>query len=248
MAGDAAEEFQGAYALVIMFGSIRYEQAVYGSFPFWKRGYAVLGRSEGCLPEWLEAMRRACQGFGERPSGVESFRCHFAAPMSRAHWMIVQADSLGRDDQDRPGATAFHALFVTAWAYRRAGAAPLAFVPAFRADWTSDDQDQILPQGSLKPAAHRKSLAPDLDPRIEPIVEALIQRRRAIVQTAAPADDLVRSVWRRLSGRTRRRTSAATWAFSDANRFDFLATPRVGGLALDGSELVLHLDAPQTRP
>ena len=112
-----------------MFGSIRYEQAVYGNFPFWKRGYAVLGRSEGCLPEWLEAMRRTCQGFGERPSGVVSFRSHFATPLGRAHWMIVQADSLGCDDQDRPGATAFHAVFVTCWAYRWSGAAPW---PSFR--------------------------------------------------------------------------------------------------------------------
>lgn len=231
-----------------MFGSIRYEQAVYGSFPFWKRGYAVLGRSDGCLPEWLDAMRHACQRLGERPSGIESFRSHFARPLGRAHWMVVRADSLGRDDQDRPGATAFHALFVTAWSYRRAGATPLAFVPAFRADWTGDDQDRPLPQGALKPAVlGRGDPTEDLDPRIGPIVEALARRRRAIVQTAAPADDLVRSVWRRLSGGTRRRTSVATWAFGDANRFDFLATPRIGGLALDGSELVLPLDAAQTR-
>lgn len=230
-----------------MIGSIRYEQAVYGSFPFWKRGYAVLGRSEGCLPEWLEAMRRACQGFGERPSGVESFRSHFATPMGRARWMIVQADSLGRDDQDRPGATAFHALFVTAWAYRWAGACPLAFVPAFRDDWTGDDQDRPLPQGALRPVAIRQSPSPDPDPRVGPIVEALTRRRRAIVQTSAPADDLVRSVWRRLPGSARRRTSVATWAFGDANKFDFLATPRIGVLALDGSELVLPLDAPRIR-
>ncbi|APW62133.1 hypothetical protein [Paludisphaera borealis] len=231
-----------------MFGTIRYEQAVYGSFPFWNRGYAVLARSEGCLPEWLEAMRNACQGFGERPSGVESFRSHFATPVGRAQWMIVQADSLGCDDQGRPGATAFHAVFVTSWTYRRANADPLVFVPAFRADWTLDDQERPLPQGALKVVASREDPAAALDPRVEPIVSALVRGRRAIIQSPTPADALIRSVWRRLSGRTRRKTSVATWAFGDANRFDLLATPRIGGLTLDGSELVLPLDSPQPRP
>jgi len=228
-----------------MFGAIRYEQAVYGSFPFWNRGYAVLARSDGCLPGWLEAMRSACQKFGERPAGVESFRSHFAVPLGRERsWMIVQADSLGCDDQGRPGATAFHALFVTPWSYRWAGADPLAFAPAFRSDWTLDDHQHPLPQGSFKPAARRKDLASALDPRVAPILEALVRGRRAIVQSAEPAEALVRSVWIRLPGRTRRRTSVATWAFGDANRFAFLASPRIAGLTLDGSELVLPIDPP----
>ena len=32
---------------------VRFEQAVYGSFPFWDRGYALLAHSPGCRPEWL---------------------------------------------------------------------------------------------------------------------------------------------------------------------------------------------------
>jgi hypothetical protein len=241
-------ESQGAQAPAIMFGTIRYEQAVYGSFPFWNRGYAMLARSEGCLPEWLDAMRHACQGFGERPAGVESFRSHFATPLGRAHWMIVQADSLGCDDQGRPGATAFHALFVTSWAYRRAGADPLAFVPAFRADWTADDQARPLLPGSMKAVRSREDPSAAVDPRVEPIAAALGRGRRAIVQSTTPADALVRAVWRRLSGRTRRKTSVATWAFGDANRFNLLASPRIGGLALDGSELVIPLDSPLSKP
>jgi hypothetical protein len=234
-------------APAIMFGTIRYEQAVYGSFPFWARGYAVLARSEGCLPDWLDAMRRACQGFGERPAGVDSFRSHFAMRLSpgRAGWMIVQVDSLGCDDQGRPGATAFHGLFVTPWAYRLAGADPLAFLPAYRADWSPDDQARPLPQGTLKVVRGREGPLEVVDPRVEPIASALGRGRRAIVESPAPADDLVRSVWRRLSGTSRRATSAATWAFGDANRFDFLATPRIGGLSLDGSELVVPHDPTQ---
>ena len=30
---------------------VRFEQAVYGSFAFWDRGYALLAHSPGCRPE-----------------------------------------------------------------------------------------------------------------------------------------------------------------------------------------------------
>jgi hypothetical protein len=157
--------------------------------------------------------------------------------------MIVQVDSLGCDDRGRPGATSFHALFVTPWGYRLAGADPLAFLPAFRVDWTPDDQDRPLPQGAFKVLRNREVPPAVVDPRVEPIVSALGRGRRAIVECPAPAEDLFRSVWRRLSGTTRRATSATTWAFGDANRFDFLATPRIGGLLLDGSELLVPHDS-----
>ena len=104
------------------------------------------------------------------------------------------------------------------------------------------------PAGSFKPASRRKDRSSALDPRVAPILEALVQGRRAIVQSAEPAEALVRSVWSRLPGRSRRRTSVATWAFGDANRFDLLASPRLGGLSLDGSELVLPFDPSQPRP
>jgi len=222
-----------------MFRTIRYEQAVYGSFPFWSRGYAMLAASPGCLPEWRDAMRGACQRFGERPAGVDRFRSRFTLPLSRSAWMIVQVDSSGRDDHGRPGALVFHALFVSSWSHRRAGGAPWAFAPAFRTDWTAADQDAILPQGSFKPARPETATTEPLDPRVEPIVEALSRRRRVVVQTPSPADELFQAVWRQLPGSTRRRTSIATWAFGNANPFDLLAAPRLGALRLDGRELVL---------
>ncbi len=222
-----------------MFRTIRYEQAVYGSFPFWSRGYAMLAASAGCLPEWRDAMRGACQRFGERPAGVDRFRSRFTLPQGRSSWMIVQVDSTGRDDHGRPGALVFHALFVSSWSHRRAGGAPWAFAPAFRTDWTAADQDATLPQGSLKLAPPPPEPEGPPDPRVEPIVEALSRRRRVIVQSPAPADELFQAVWRRLPGSTRRRTSIATWAFGNANPFDLLAAPRLAGLRLDGRELVL---------
>jgi len=226
-----------------MFRAIRCEQAVYGSFPFWSRGYAMLAASAGCPPDWREAMRNACQRFGERPAGVDRFRSRFVLPLGRSARMIVQVDSLARDDQGRPGALVFHALFVSPWSYRRAGASPWAFAPAFRTDWTAADQDAVLPQGSLKPERPAPEPEGPLDPRVEPIVEALNRRRRVVVQSPSPADELFQAVWRRLPGSTRRRTSVATWAFGNANQFDLVAMPRLGGLRPDGGELVLPMEA-----
>ncbi|AMV40322.1 hypothetical protein [Planctomyces sp. SH-PL62] len=221
-----------------MFGGIRYEQAVYGSFPFWSRGYAILAASGGCLPSWRDAMKRACGRFGEPPAGVDRFRSVFALPADRSTWMVVQVDSLGCDDQGRPGALAFHALFVSSWSYRLAGASPLAFRPAFRNDWTADDQDASLPKGRFRPKSGGREEAA-IDPRVGPIVAALSRNRRVVVQTREPADELLGSIWRRLPGRTRRGASVASWAFGNANGFDFVALPRLGSLTLDGTELVL---------
>lgn len=226
-----------------MFRFLRYEQAVYGSFPFWSRGYAILAASPGCPPGWREAMRTACQRFGERPAGVDRFQSRFVLPIGRSTRMIVQVDSTAQDDHGRPGALVFHALFVSRWAYFRAGGSPWAFAPGFRTDWTAADEDADLSQGALKPARLAPEPEGPPDPRVAPIVEALSRRRRVVVQTPAPADELFQAVWRRLPGRIRRRTSIATWAFGNANPFDLLAAPRLGALRLDGEELVLPMEA-----
>ncbi|MDG3002527.1 hypothetical protein [Paludisphaera mucosa] len=232
-----------------MFGGIGYEQAVYGSFPFWSRGYAMLTASAGCPPSWRDAMKRACERFGERPAGVDRFRSVFALPADRSTWMVVRVDSLGCDDQGRPGALAFHALFVSPWSYRRAGAWPHAFDPAFRSDWTAADQDSPLPRGRFRPAAigGPREDGP-VDARVGPIVDALSRNRRVIVQSREPADALMRSAWRRLPGRVRRRARAASWAFGNANGFDFVALPRLGGLTFDGAELVLAAETSSSAP
>src|SRR5262245_44802638 len=48
--------------------TVRFEQAVYGSFAFRDGGYSMLEQSPGCRPEWLADFRAACQRFGERPA------------------------------------------------------------------------------------------------------------------------------------------------------------------------------------
>jgi hypothetical protein len=209
--------------------TVFYEQAVYGSFPFWDKGYAILAHSPGCRPEWLAGLRGACQRFGERPAGMagEPVCALFAMRLQdgRGPWMIVGVGSTGNDDRGRPGALAFHALFVSPRDYRRAGCDPFTLAGALRRNWTGDDATQPLPAGTLTIAAPQCGDEPS-DPEVVRIAAALIGGRRVAVASAAPIDALARQVWHALPGRVRRRASVATWAFGNGNRFDLVALPR----------------------
>jgi hypothetical protein len=224
--------------------SIPYEQAVYGTFPFWHRGYAVLAASAGCRPEWLDGLRQAAQRFGERPAGTAERESLFALRLHRGPWMIVGVYPLGSDDRGRPGALAFHALFVGPWSYRRAGASPFVFLPALRRRWALGDEGSVLPKGQLilpdGEAGHEASQADRR--RVGTIVAALERGRRVMLVSPGPADRLSRLVWDALPAWLRRRASVATWAFENANRFDLVTVPRVAGRVAEASELVLDLD------
>ena len=222
---------------------IRYEQAVYGSFPFWHRGYAVLARSAGCRAEWLEALQRAGQRFGERPTAVAEKACLFALPLRRGPWMVVGVFPQGCDDQGRPGALAFHGLFVNRWNYWRAGLNPFVFAPALRNAWNEADQDVPLPGGKLVlPGRHPLTVnaeAKVADDRVKSIVAVMRRGRRVVVPSAEPIEDLARTVWSKLPGSVRRRASVATWAFRNENLFDLVAIPRTASIITDRSEIVL---------
>jgi hypothetical protein len=227
---------------------VRFEQAVYGSFSFWNRGYSVLARSAGCRPEWLAELRSVCQRYGEPPAGAPEADGLFALPLASGPWMIAGVYPQGYDDQDRPGALAFHALFVGRWAYRWTGADPFAMAGALRREWDPADQDRILPRGCWPIRRVDRSTplsnptTADADERLSPIVAALTRRRRVLVQSNEPIDGLARGVWRALPSRVRRRTSFATWAFDNANHFDLVALPKLAGVAKGSSDLILALE------
>jgi hypothetical protein len=216
------------------------EQAVYGSFPFWRRGYDVLAASAGCRREWLAALRAASQRLGEPPAGAIEAASLFALKIRRGPWMIAGVFPQGCDDEDRPGALAFHALFVGHWAYRRAGANPFAFASALKGHWSPNDEGRVLPT-IFNSKTFSEPLAED-DPRSERIAAALRGRRRVVIQSAEPVDELALGVWARLPRRIRCKTSLATWAFDNANQFDFVALPKLAGLEPDQAELVLALE------
>ena len=77
---------------------------------------------------------RSCCNLGERPAGVGRaglFALHCAAARGSSCAVSPQ----GVDDHGRPGALAFHGLFITPRDYRRAGADPFAFLPWLDDDW-----------------------------------------------------------------------------------------------------------------
>ena len=112
------------------------EQLVYGSFPFWDRGYDVLARSPECRAEWVADVLAACRKFGEAPAGVTPASALFSVSLPSGLRAIVGVEPQGVDDRGRPGALAFHALLVDPHDYRKAGSNPFAFDRAIRRDWS----------------------------------------------------------------------------------------------------------------
>jgi hypothetical protein len=219
---------------------IPFEQAVYGSFPFWNRGYGVLAHSQGCRPEWLAELRSVCRRYGEPPTGATASGGFFALRLECGTWLIAGVQSHGCDDLGRPGAMAFHALFVGRWAYRLAGSDPFAFEHEIRGDWCESDQHRVLPRGELsgRLSGRPRPTAAE-SPQAASIVTALSQKRRVLVQSSTPIGALAREVWSRLPGRVRRRASVATWAFDTGNDFDLVALPKLKGIVLDTSDVML---------
>lgn len=217
---------------------VSFEQAVYGSFPFWNRGYSILARSADCRPEWVSVLKQSCQRFGERPRDAVDARGIFAIPgLAEGAALVVGVFPNGRDDQGRPGALVFHARFIPERAYRKAGGDPFAFAAGLRGDWSAADVDAVLPAGSLTISA--ASAGSDLPPpqpddrtpavlaappeTVERIARAIVERKRVVIPSPGPIDALARAVWSRLPAHVRKRASLATFAFDNANRFDLVA-------------------------
>lgn len=209
---------------------VPFEQAVYGSFAFRGDGYAMLSQSPGCRPEWLADFRSACRRIGAKPAATADSAGLFALRLPSGPWAVVGLSPQGRDDRGRPGALAFHGLFVSPRGYRRGGADPFAFAPWLRSDWSGETQELAAGTAVIKVETETET-----DPTALAVATALTRRRRVAVESAGPIDDLARRAWRALPKRTRARASLATWAFGNDNRFDLLAVPRLAGVTLDRS-------------
>jgi len=142
--------------------TVRFEQAVYGSFAFWDRGYALLAQSPGCRPEWIAEFLAACRHYGQPRGDSPEAPGLFSLRLKFGPWIVVGVSPQGHDDRGRPGALAFHSLFVTPREYRKAGHVPFGLSGALRGDWTAETR--TLPPGTW-PVEVPGTPEPPHDPR-----------------------------------------------------------------------------------
>lgn len=215
--------------------TIACEQAVYGSFPDWDRGYDLLARSSGCRPDWLDAFRRTCQQYGEPSRGAEAGGLIVRPLPDRTH-LIVRPSAAGSDDHGRPNALAFHALFVSAADLRRLDRSPFLAAPGLRDGWTTATTSLPIGRFAVEPRPPR----PAADRLATAIAAGMGRGVRFAVESPGPIDELASLVWENLGRADRAWKTAATWTFSNSGNFDLLAAPRLKGLALGADYVTIE--------
>ncbi len=166
-------------------------------------GIAATGCSLGRMdvdPSGWPRSRQPASAYGERPMGVSEADGLFSLRLRRESWMIVGVSAQGCDDRDRPGALAFHALFLDAWTYWWSGGSPFSFRGELRRTWSSADRGTTLPScGRISPALQEvgpiSKSCPMEQARITQTVAALSRGRRVVVHSPEPIDTLAQEVW-----------------------------------------------------
>lgn len=209
--------------------TIECEQAVYGSFPGWSRGYDLLGSSPGCLPGWLTYFRQVCQGYGEPPRGFEPGGL-LSRPLPSGGLLVVRPSTAGRDDHGRPGALAFHALFAADRDWRRYRLRPFQFASALKEHWTADSTIAGPIRLEVKPP---RDHAPVDSPLVTLMATGLTGGLRYGIESPRSIEPLAQAVWERLPHWRQRRLHLATWTFSNRMAFDLFAAPRLHGMDVD---------------
>ena len=199
--------------------TILFQQAIYGSFPFWDKGYAVLARSEGCHDDWVADFTRMCQSLGQPPSEAHPLVDHLilAKKLPSGPWVIAMGSAQGSDDRGRPGAWAFHGIFLSGREYRRAGASPFRFKENFIRDFHSGMQ--------LKAGVIHLSKMDDqvIDvPMLNPFWGQLLAKGCKLrLLTDDPLElQSLESIWNQGSSKSRTKRSITTWAFRPEVDFD----------------------------
>ncbi len=209
------------------------EQAVYGSFPFRDQGYEILTSSPGCRQEWLTAFGRYCRDLGQPPSVVSPKvdRLLFARKIPSGPWVVALGSAQGCDDRGRPGAWAFHGLFLSGRDFRKLDFSPFALKPFLLEKFdpgmrlTSEALEPILPHEQA-PVFSNASM-------IRWVGRGKKLRRVSEIDTFASTD----AFWKSLSARTRRKRSMSTWAFRADNPFHWAC---VGSRPLSNASDVAH--------
>lgn len=191
------------------------EQAVYGSFPFRNQGYDILTASTGCRPEWLDAFARYCRDLGQPPSDASPVvdRLLFARKIPAGPWVVALGSAQGCDDRGRPGAWAFHGLFLSNRDYRSLGASPFPLRPHLI--------DRFSAGMSLTGGPIQVDLPPDTGvPEIDPSkIRWIAKGRKLRCEGSFDTFESTERFWRSLGIRMRSRRSLTTWSFRSATPF-----------------------------
>ena len=139
--------------------AVAFEQAAYGNFPFWDRGFDVHGRSPGCRPEWIAAFKETCQRLGDRPRDAAPPGGIVARSLADGTWLVIGPSPLGTDDRGRPDAVAFHGLFLDPREARRIGYRPFGLCDAFRRRWEASDVRARTRASPGRPSRRRRGRA-----------------------------------------------------------------------------------------
>jgi hypothetical protein len=208
------------------------EQAIYGSQG--AGGYRFLARSAGFADDWLGEAERLCTGFGERPAGVACPSCLFARPFGRRHVAIVQAADQGVDDNGRPGSLGFYLLVLPDPLYRDLEGDPFFIAEQFPPPWQSRGELPSLSWTAGGPPARtvellQKTLDVPYSPTLLGGVQVLLDGGRLVFERFGPDPGILRSLWALLPTSERGKLWPASFAFSNAHRFDALVVTRAAG-------------------
>jgi hypothetical protein len=211
---------------------MQFEQAIYGDQD--TGGYRFLARSSGFRDDWLPEAERLCTGFGERPTGVACPACVFARPFGRRHVAVVQVADQGQDDAGRPGALAFYLLILPRQRYLDLGGDPFFIAEQFSPPWQARGELPALTWKDETPPARtvealQKVLNVPYSATLLGGVQILLDGGRLVFERSAPDVGIVRSLWALLPTRDRGDLWPASFAFSNAHRFDVLVVPRASG-------------------
>ncbi len=191
-------------------------------------GPKVAAKSDDVPFAWEEAARTAAVRFGRRPPGVACPAAVFACPVGRTHVAVVQvADQPGPPGGDPP--LGFRFLVLTRKLYEALGD-PFAVADKFPPDWSArGDLPPLewdagpLPRRTVEQV--RAVLKAGDTPLLLGGAQALIDGGRLLVESPAPAGELLRGLWQLLPDRTRFDLWPATFAFSAELGFHALALP-----------------------
>lgn len=208
------------------------EQALYGNRD--AGGYRFLARSPGFQEDWLAEAERLCTGFGERPAGVSCPACVFARPFGPRHVAIVQVADQGTDDTGRPGALGFRLLILPSTLYADLEGDLFAIVERFPAPWQAEGAVPALmwtfgPLPRRTVADLHKVLDTPQGPTLLGGAQALLDGGHLVFERREPDPMILRSLWMLLPSSSRCSLWPATYAFSNAHRFDVLVVPRAEG-------------------